>query len=63
MYQEDINCALSNKEGIYRRKKKLQNFDPFTEEMYKALDEVRNRVLSMVLDYRKAHYTSDEYRL
>lgn len=48
-----MNCAISHKEGIYRRKKKLQDFDPFTTEMYKALDGVRNRVLSMVADYQK----------
>ncbi|KAJ0172941.1 hypothetical protein K1T71_011117 [Dendrolimus kikuchii] len=61
--EEDITCALSNKEGIYRRKKKLQNFDPFTEEMYTALNEVRNRVLNIVLNYRRTHHTSEKYKV
>ncbi|XP_063833242.1 WSCD family member AAEL009094 [Ostrinia nubilalis] len=56
--EADMNCAISFKEGIYRRKKKLQNFDPFTSEMYSALDEVRNRVLTMVVDYQKKHNES-----
>lgn len=50
-----MNCAIANKEGIYRRKKKHQDFDPFSTEMYKALDQVRNKVLGMVRDYRKKH--------
>lgn len=50
-----MNCALANKEGIYRRKKKHQDFEPFTAEMYQALEQVRNKVLAMVMDYKKKH--------
>ncbi|KPJ12439.1 WSCD family member AGAP003962 [Papilio machaon] len=28
--EDDMNCALSNKEGLYKRKKKYKDFDPFT---------------------------------
>ena len=55
VYQDAMNCAMANKEGIYRRKNKHQAFDPFTNEMYEALDKVRNKVLSMVMDYKKKH--------
>ncbi|XP_075983949.1 WSCD family member AAEL009094 [Anticarsia gemmatalis] len=53
--ETEMSCALANKEGIYRRKKKHQDFDPFTAEMYKALDQVRNKVLAMVMDYKRRH--------
>lgn len=55
--EAQMNCALSRKEGIYRRKKKF-DFDPFTPEMYKALDQVRNKVLSMVSDYKNKRRNS-----
>ncbi|XP_068623422.1 WSCD family member AAEL009094 [Battus philenor] len=34
--ENDMNCALLNKEGIYRRKKKHRDFDPFTQDMYRS---------------------------
>ncbi|CAH2094052.1 unnamed protein product [Euphydryas editha] len=49
----DMDCTVANQEGIYRRKKKYHDFDPFSPEMYVELNKVRNRVLNMVSDYRK----------
>ncbi|CAG4933680.1 unnamed protein product [Colias eurytheme] len=53
--EEDMNCAMYNKEGIYRRRKKYKDFDPFTPNMYAALETVRNRVRDMVIDYQRTH--------
>lgn len=42
---EDLmRCAMNRKEGIYRRKRRLLSFDPFTPEMKKMIEEVRVRV-------------------
>jgi hypothetical protein len=42
---EDLmKCAMNRKEGIYRRKRRLLQFDPFTPEMKKMIEEVRVRV-------------------
>ncbi|XP_059622700.1 WSCD family member AGAP003962 [Phlebotomus argentipes] len=41
-----FSCAMSRKEGIYQRKKRLMSFDPFTEEMKVHLEEKRTDVLS-----------------
>lgn len=58
-----MKCALTYKEGIYRRKKKHKDFDPFTAEMYEALDEVKNRVLKTVALYRRRNeHESDKNR-
>ncbi|XP_041972464.1 WSCD family member AAEL009094 [Aricia agestis] len=51
--EEHMECTVVNKEGIYRRQKKLHNFEPFTQEMYAAIDVVKKRVQFMVQDYRK----------
>lgn len=32
-----MNCAMNNKEGIYRRRKKYTQFNPFTAQMEKFL--------------------------
>jgi len=32
-----MNCVLSNKEGIYRRRKKYVQFNPFTPQMERFL--------------------------
>ncbi|KAG7303723.1 hypothetical protein JYU34_012282 [Plutella xylostella] len=47
-----MDCAMRNREGIFRRKKKLQNFDPFTEEMYAQLSIVRAEVMKLVSRYK-----------
>lgn len=46
--QESLECALANKEGIYRRRNKHQNFDPFTPQMYELLDAAQARVAGLV---------------
>ncbi|CAH0758810.1 unnamed protein product [Diatraea saccharalis] len=50
--EAEMNCAISLKEGIYRRKKKIKNFDPYTPEMYKAIRIARDRVFNIVADYQ-----------
>lgn len=39
-----INCAIMRKEGIYRRKKRLLAFDPFTQTMKKMIEDKRSQV-------------------
>ncbi|CAH2052013.1 unnamed protein product, partial [Iphiclides podalirius] len=51
--EDDMKCALLHKEGIYRRKNKHQNFDPFTQDMYQRLHVVKERVLRNIQDYRR----------
>lgn len=42
---EDLmRCAIMRKEGIYRRKKRLLTFDPFTPTMKKMIEEKRSQV-------------------
>ncbi|CAK1541396.1 unnamed protein product [Leptosia nina] len=53
--EDDMNCALTNKEGIYRRRKKHKDFDPFTPNMYAALQTVQQRVIYMITDYQRTH--------
>ncbi|KOB68402.1 Uncharacterized protein OBRU01_18345 [Operophtera brumata] len=48
----DMKCALANKEGIYRRKKKHKDFDPFTAEMYQALTAAMIRIMDTVEERR-----------
>ncbi|GBP55733.1 WSCD family member AAEL009094 [Eumeta japonica] len=47
--EDDIRCTLENREGIYRRKKKHKDFDPFTPDMYKELSMTRSRVLNLIM--------------
>ncbi|XP_022122826.1 WSCD family member AGAP003962 [Pieris rapae] len=53
--EEDMNCALANKEGIYRRRKKHRGFDPFTPHMYAVLETVRRTVANLIVEYVKSH--------
>lgn len=42
---EDLmGCAIMRKEGIYRRKKRLLAFDPFTASMKRMIEEKRTQV-------------------
>lgn len=34
---ELLKCTLSRKEGIYRRRKRISSFDPFTKEMHENI--------------------------
>ncbi|CAG9136029.1 unnamed protein product [Plutella xylostella] len=47
-----MDFAMRNRERIFRRKKKLQNFDPFTEEMYAQLSIIRADVMKLVSRYK-----------
>ncbi|XP_060806731.1 WSCD family member AAEL009094 [Amyelois transitella] len=51
--EDDMDCTILNKEGIYRRKNKHQDFDPYTADMYKGLEQVRQRILRLVNEYQK----------
>ncbi|KAJ6635427.1 WSCD family member [Pseudolycoriella hygida] len=50
--QELLNCALSRKEGIYRRKKRIMTFDPYTPEMHKAIEEKKREVYAELGRYK-----------
>lgn len=39
-----LACALKRKEGIYRRKKRLLNFEPYTAAMRKMIEKKRIQV-------------------
>lgn len=41
-------CALERREGIYRRKKRLMSFDPFTPKMRSALNEEQDKVYQVI---------------
>ncbi|KAI8442406.1 hypothetical protein MSG28_005922 [Choristoneura fumiferana] len=58
--EEDIYCAVVNKEGIYRRRKKLQDFDPFSADMYRAMAAARARVAALITDYYRRHNITDK---
>ncbi|KPI93167.1 WSCD family member CG9164 [Papilio xuthus] len=46
---DDMNCALTNKDGLYKRKKKYKDLDPFTHEMYRQIDMVKTRILKSLI--------------
>lgn len=48
-----MNCAMTNKEGIYRRKKKHKNFDPFTPKMQQVVDRVKTKVYKLIDEFNK----------
>lgn len=39
-----LKCTLSRKEGIYRRRKRIQRFDPYTKEMHEKISEKTKEV-------------------
>lgn len=39
-----MRCAIIRKEGIYRRKKRLLTFDPYTSVLKKMIEEKRAQV-------------------
>lgn len=42
--EELLSCAIKRKEGIYRRKKRLLNFEPYTAVMRKMIEKKRIQV-------------------
>lgn len=49
--QPRFKCAVERKEGIYRRKKRVLNFDPYTAKMKKMLEEVRTTVYDAIYSF------------
>lgn len=43
-----LSCALIRKEGIYRRKKRIMTFDPYSPLMHRMLDEKRDEVYEIL---------------
>ncbi|KAJ8916603.1 hypothetical protein NQ315_000248, partial [Exocentrus adspersus] len=46
--EELLRCALERREGIYRRKKRVLNFDPFSARMKAELEAVQERVFAAI---------------
>lgn len=46
--EQNLACALERREGIYRRKRRVINFDPFTAEMKKALRKEQDAVYEAI---------------
>uniref|UniRef100_A0A182XXM5 Sulfotransferase domain-containing protein n=2 Tax=Anopheles stephensi TaxID=30069 RepID=A0A182XXM5_ANOST len=49
--EELLACALMRKEGIYRRKKRILQFDPYSPAMHAAIDEKRAEVYAALGRY------------
>uniref|UniRef100_A0A182J434 Sulfotransferase domain-containing protein n=1 Tax=Anopheles atroparvus TaxID=41427 RepID=A0A182J434_ANOAO len=49
--EELLACALMRKEGIYRRKKRVLQFDPYSPAMHAAIDEKRAEVYAALGRY------------
>lgn len=49
---ELLACALMRKEGIYRRKKRILQFDPYSPAMHVAIDEKRAEVYAALGRFR-----------
>ncbi|EAT39064.1 AAEL009094-PA [Aedes aegypti] len=49
---ELLACALMRKEGIYRRKKRILQFDPYSPAMHTAIDEKRSEVYAALGRFR-----------
>lgn len=49
--EELLACALMRKEGIYRRKKRILQFDPYSPVMHVAIDEKRGEVYAALGRY------------
>jgi hypothetical protein len=46
--EQNLACALERQEGIYRRKRRVVNFDPFTVAMKQALQREQDVVYEAV---------------
>ncbi|KAJ3650725.1 hypothetical protein Zmor_017375 [Zophobas morio] len=46
-----FRCAIERKEGIYRRKRRVLNFDPYTEDMKKKLEDVQQKVYEAIYNF------------
>lgn len=46
--EQNLACALERQEGIYRRKRRVVNFDPFTTTMKQALQREQDVVYEAI---------------
>nr|CAI5817443.1 unnamed protein product [Callosobruchus analis] len=46
-----FKCAMDRREGIYRRKKRVLNFDPYTKEMKEKLREAQEKVYEAIYNF------------
>ncbi|KAG5873071.1 hypothetical protein JTB14_018732 [Gonioctena quinquepunctata] len=46
-----FKCAMERKEGIYRRKKRALNFDPYTAKMKEKLKESQEKVYEAIYNF------------
>lgn len=45
---QSMSCAMDRKEGIYRRRKRVLNFDPYTAHMKKILQAEQEKVYKAI---------------
>ncbi|PSN49774.1 WSCD family member [Blattella germanica] len=55
--EQDMACALERREGIYRRKRRVINFDPFTSHMKQILRKEQDSVYEAVANFHKPETT------
>lgn len=61
--EQNLTCALERREGIYRRKRRVINFDPFTSGMKQALRKEQDAVYEAIANYpQKSEATSVNVR-
>ncbi|KAJ8928896.1 hypothetical protein NQ314_018467 [Rhamnusium bicolor] len=51
MNHELFQCAVERKEGIYRRKKRVLNFDPYTPKMKEQLKNGQEKVYEAIYNF------------
>lgn len=49
--EELFKCAIERKEGIYRRKRRVLNFDPYTNTMKKEVEAVQSKVYNAIYNF------------
>lgn len=49
--ESQLQCALERREGIYRRKKRMLNLDPFTKDMKTKIDATKQEVYKLIYEY------------
>jgi len=61
--EQNLTCALERREGIYRRKRRVITFDPFTSAMKQALRKEQDAVYEVIANSpRKLESTSVSVR-
>lgn len=49
--EELFKCAIERKEGIYRRKRRVLNFDPYTDAMKEEVEAVQSKVYTAIYNF------------